>query len=77
MRGSGACRGAEVTDAKAKNGRWNIAIDRKVYGIEKIPHGQYDIRKIYKRYEAAMYLVRGSERACLIDTANGLTGLPA
>lgn len=52
-----------------------MAINREIYDIEKISRGQYDIWKIYERHEATMYLVCGSERACLIDTAYGLTDL--
>lgn len=52
-----------------------MASNREIYNIEKISHGPYDIWKIYERYEAAMYLVCGSERACLIDTSYGLTDL--
>ena len=39
-----------------------MASNREIYNIEKISHGPYDIWKIYERYEAAMYLVCGSER---------------
>lgn len=46
-----------------------------VYDIEKISRGDYDIYKIYEKYEACMYLVCGSESACLIDTAYGLCDL--
>ena len=52
-----------------------MAINREIYDIERISRGQYDIWKIYERHEATMYLVCGSERACLIDTAYGLTDL--
>ena len=52
-----------------------MAINREIYDIEKISHGQYDIWKIYERHEATMYLVCGSDRACLIDSAYGLTDL--
>lgn len=52
-----------------------MAMDRSIYDIEKISKGSFGIWKIYERYEAAMYLVCGSERACLIDTAYGLTDL--
>lgn len=52
-----------------------MAINKKIYDIEKISKGPYGIWKIYERYEAAMYLVCGSERACLIDSGYGLTDL--
>ncbi len=52
-----------------------MAINREIYDIEKISKGRYGIWKIYERYKAAMYLVCGSERACLIDSAYGLTDL--
>lgn len=52
-----------------------MAINREIYDIEKISCKQHNIWKIYERYEAAMYLVCGSERACLIDTGYGLTNL--
>lgn len=52
-----------------------MAIDRKLYDIEKISRGPCDIWKIYERHEATMYLVCGGERACLIDSAYGLTNL--
>ncbi len=47
----------------------------EVYEIEKISGGELDIYKIYEKYMASMYLVCGKERACLIDTAYGLTNL--
>ena len=50
-------------------------INKDIYDIEKISNGKYDIYKIYERYEAAMYLVCGKEKACLIDTAYGLNDL--
>lgn len=50
-------------------------INTDIYDIEKISRGKYVIYKIYERYEAAMYLVCGSEKACLIDTAYGLNDL--
>ena len=52
-----------------------MAIYRDIYNIEKISKGPYDIWKINERLEATMYLVCGSEKACLIDTAYGLTDL--
>ena len=52
-----------------------MAMNREIYDIEKISRGQYDIWKIYERHEATMYLVCGSKRACLIDSAYGLTDL--
>ena len=52
-----------------------MAINREIYDIEKISCRQYPVWKIYERYEAAMYLVCGGERACLIDSAYGLTNL--
>lgn len=52
-----------------------MAICRDIYDIEKISKGPYDIWKINERLEATMYLVCGSEKACLIDTAYGLTDL--
>ena len=52
-----------------------MAIYRDIYDIEKISKGQYDIWKINERREATMYLVCGSEKAVLIDTAYGLTDL--
>ena len=54
-----------------------MPMNRDIYDIEKISAGPYDIWKIYERFEAAMYLVCGRERACLIDTAYGLTELKA
>lgn len=50
-------------------------INTNIYNIEKISNGPYDIFKIYERFEAAMYLVCGKEKACLIDTAYGLCDL--
>ena len=47
---------------------------RGIYFIEEIGKGAY---KIYERRDAAMYLVCGRERACLIDTAFGLCDLKA
>ena len=47
---------------------------RGVYAIEEIAPGSY---KIYERRDATMYLVCGKERACLIDTAYGLSDLKA
>ena len=52
-----------------------MTMNKEIYDIEKISHGQYNIWKIYERYEAAMYLVCGAKRACLIDSAYGLTDL--
>ena len=52
-----------------------MAINKEIYDIEKISRGRYGIWKIYERYKAAMYLVCGSEQACLIDSAYGLTDL--
>ena len=52
-----------------------MAIYRDIYNIEKISKGPYDIWKINERLEATMYLVCGSEKACMIDTAYGLTDL--
>jgi glyoxylase-like metal-dependent hydrolase (beta-lactamase superfamily II) len=52
-----------------------MAINKEIYDIEKISRGRYGIWKIYERYKAAMYLVCGSKRACLIDSAYGLTDL--
>ena len=54
-----------------------MAINRDVYDIEKISRGRFDVWKIYERYEATMYLVCGDRRACLIDSAYGLTDLRA
>ena len=45
---------------------------RGVYFIEPISENAW---KIHERRDATMYLVRGSERACLIDTAYGLCDL--
>ena len=50
-------------------------INKDIYDIEKISRQKYDVYKIYERYEAAMYLVCGSQKACLIDTAYGLNDL--
>lgn len=50
-------------------------INNDIYNIEKISRKKYDIYKIYERFEAAMYLVCGKEKACLIDTAYGLNDL--
>ena len=50
-------------------------INKDIYDIEKISTGEYGIYKIYERDEASMYLVCGSEKACLIDTAYGLNDL--
>lgn len=52
-----------------------MAVYRDIYHIEKISKEPNDIWKINERSEAAMYLVCGSEKACLIDTAYGLTDL--
>lgn len=52
-----------------------MGINTDIYHIEKISKGPCDIWKINERLEAAMYLVCGSEKACLIDTAYGLTDL--
>lgn len=46
-----------------------------IYDVEKISRGPLDVYKIYERFQAAMYLVCGRERACLIDTAFGLCDL--
>ena len=48
--------------------------ERGIYFIEEIGKNAY---KIYERRDAAMYLVCGRERACLIDTAFGLNDLKA
>lgn len=50
-------------------------MNNDIYEIEKISRGELDIYKIYEKYMASMYLVCGKERACLIDTAYGLTNL--
>ena len=50
-------------------------IDIRTYDIEKITGGAFDTFKIYERYQAAMYLVCGRERACLVDTGFGLRDL--
>ena len=49
-------------------------VKRGAYFIEEIAEGVY---KIYEQREATMYLVCGKERACLIDTAFGLSDLKA
>ena len=49
-------------------------VEHGIYFIEEIAKGSY---KIYERREATMYLVCGNEKACLIDTAYGLTDLKA
>lgn len=45
-----------------------------IYYTEEISKGAF---KIYEQRSAALYLVTGDERACLIDTAYGLTDLKA
>lgn len=50
-------------------------INTDVYNIEKISRGESGIWKIYEQFQAAMYLVCGKDRACLIDTAFGLADL--
>ena len=45
-----------------------MKMDANYYEIEKISDSAY---KIYEDYQASMYLVCGSERACLIDTGYG------
>ena len=50
-------------------------INKEIYDIEKISEGPLDIYKIYERFQVAMDLVCGKERACLIDTAYGLNDL--
>lgn len=45
-----------------------------IYYVEEIAPGAF---KICERREASMYLVMGSTKACLIDTAFGLTDLKA
>ncbi len=57
-----------------KDGSSMAETKRGLYYIEAIAPGSY---KIYERREATMYLVCGSERACLIDTAYGLSDLKA
>ena len=52
-----------------------MTMNNDIYEIEKISRGELDIYKIYEKYMASMYLVCGKERACLIDTAYGLTNL--
>ncbi len=42
------------------------------YFVEEIAEGIY---KIYEQREASIYLIAGGERACLIDTAYGLSNL--
>ena len=43
-----------------------------IYFVEEIAKGIY---KFYEQRNSSIYLVKGSERACLIDTAYGLTDL--
>ena len=50
-------------------------INEDIYEIEKISSGKYGIYKIRESHEASMYLVCGSKKACLIDTAYGLNNL--
>ncbi len=49
-------------------------IERGIYFVEEIAKGIY---KIYEQRNAAVYLVIGEKKACLIDTAYGLTDLKA
>lgn len=51
------------------------AINRNIYSIEKISSGNADIYMINENRQATMYLVCGNERACLIDSAYGLTDI--
>ena len=43
-----------------------------IYFVEEIAEGIY---KFYEQRNASIYLVKGKEKACLIDTAYGLTDL--
>ena len=46
--------------------------ERGIYFVEEIAKGIY---KIYEQRNASVYLVTGEKKACLIDTAYGLTNL--
>lgn len=50
-------------------------IDRDIYSVEKISSGDTDIYMINEKRLATMYLVCGNERACLIDSAYGLSDI--
>lgn len=65
----------ELISPEAQHGSSRGRSFGEVYDIEKISRGPYDIWKIYERHEATMYLVCGSQRACLIDTGYGLMDL--
>ena len=50
-------------------------INEDIYEIEKISAGKYGVYKICESREVSMYLICGSKKACLIDTAYGLNDL--